>query len=428
MKTPLPISGFPEWSPKVQVIEQEYLEALRSVFRKYGFCPLETPAVERLETLIGSGGGENEKQVYGIVPLHAENETKEKDLGLRFDLTIPTARYVAANHHELAFPYARYQMQKVWRGEKAAKARAREFYQCDVDIIARNSLDNSADAIVVSAIYEALSSLNFGEFVIHINNRKFLEGILEAHGVKDKKTEVLTAIDKNDKKSVGEVISLCVEAGMDLDSATKLMTKLSVVNREGMIEAAVNDPSTKEGALELVALRDELIKRGVPENCININPTIARGLAYYTGNVFETRIVGAENFGSISSGGRYENLVGRFSHENFPGVGMSIGLTRLIDILIETGRINLGGQSFADILVLNIDESVKSERLSLINKLRSEGNNVDEYIGNAKFAKQLEYATKKGIRYVAILGGDELSRGVYIKKDLNTGNQEEFKL
>lgn len=428
----IPISGFPEWNVSVKVIEERFLDVIRKHFRLHGFSPLETPAVERISSLSSKGGSENEKQIYTLGRLHGKEED-DRDLALRFDLTVPMARYVAEHERELAFPFMRYAIGKVWRGERAQSGRFREFYQCDIDIVGRENLPLAYDALSPVVMYGIFTELAFGKVVIRINNRKILGGYMNALAIgEEKHKDMLTLIDKLEKIGEGEIKRQTLALGVDVEVVEKLMRFLTLTIPLSDIESILYKEADtllfREGVSELAYVVSSMRSSGVPDEAIRVDLSIARGLDYYTGTVYETVLVSHPHVGSVCSGGRYENLVSNFSDKKFPGVGMSIGLTRLIARLLEFGIITPSSSSFASVFIAHMGENTEKEREKIAAYLRDNNICCELYMGEHKFAKQISYAVKKGYRSMIVIGEEEIKRNVITVKNLQKEIQSEVKL
>ncbi len=424
-----------ELLPRDQIALQRMLDTIRRTFERFGFLPVETPVFELTEVLLTKSGGETERQVYFVQSTGALEKGGQglPELALRFDLTVPLARYVAEHEHALAFPFRRYQMQRVYRGERAQRGRFREFYQCDIDVIGKDALSIRHDAeipAVISAVFEALA---IGEFTIQLNHRKLLRGYFEGLGIEgDHQFAVLRELDKLDKR--GEDAVRATLAGEDFalpaDAIDKLMAFARVRSDghdDALAKLAALGPGTplfEEGRSELRETLQQLRALGVPESRYAINLSIARGLDYYTGIVYETTLDAHPQIGSICSGGRYENLAGHYTKSKLPGVGISIGLTRLFFQLREAGIVG-SAESSVDALVTLLDDDGLDAALALSQRLRAAGLNVETQLEPRKLAKQLQYADRAGIRFVVIRGSDEAARGVVAVKDLRRGEQFE---
>jgi histidyl-tRNA synthetase len=420
------MSGFPEWLPSERMIEERLLAQITSVFRLYGFCPIETPAVERVSTLVAKGG--NPKEIYKISRLYEieGGSSEEADFALHFDLTVPMARYIAEHESNLVFPFRRYQMQPVWRGERPQAGRYRQFTQCDIDIVGRESLSLACDAEIPAIMASILRSFQIGDFQIRINNRKILQGFLSGLGIDVAHHQaVMGCVDKLEK--IGrEAVAKELETVLNKEGfdASLILDFLATDIALGHIDA-LRPLSSHEvyqvGVSELEEVVRTALFKGVQASELVVDLTIARGLDYYTGSVFETRLVEHPEVGSVCSGGRYEDLVGGFARGNFPGVGMSIGLTRLLSQLLRYQVLVPGAHSYAKLLIVALasDENIVSYAESLAGKLR--GWNVAcevSLVGGSKVTKHIEYASKKGIPNVAFVGETELLQGTVAVKNL----------
>lgn len=432
--------GVMELLPRDQIAFQRMLDTIRLTFERFGFLPVETPVMELSEVLLTKSGGETERQVYYVQSTGALEKSLDKsggegvpELALRFDLTVPLARYVAEHEHDLAFPFRRYQMQRVYRGERAQRGRFREFYQCDIDVIGKDVLSIRHDAeipAVISAVFEALA---IGAFTIQLNHRKLLRGYFQGLGIEgDQQLAVLREIDKLDKRGEEAVRATLAGEGFGLaaDVVGKLMA-FSQVRSQGHDDALAKlatlgsgTPLFEQGREELREVLQQLKAMGVPESRYAINLSIARGLDYYTGLIYETTLDSHPQIGSICSGGRYDNLASHYTRSKLPGVGISIGLTRLYWQLREAGLMTTA-ESSVDALVTLLDDEGLDHALWLSQQLRAAGLNVETQLEPRKLAKQLQYADRAGIRFVAIRGSDEAAKGVVAVKDLRRGEQFE---
>lgn len=430
----VPISGFPEWLPEQKVVEEDFLYKIRRVFQLNGYSPIETPAVERASTLIAKGG--NEKEIYKIGRLHASSEpSDDNDLALHFDLTVPMARYVAQHERNLAFPFKRYQMQPVWRGERAQAGRFRQFYQCDIDIVGRGSLPLSFDAEIPAIMASILRSLDIGDFQIRINNRKILQGFLSGVGIDALHHKaVMGCIDKLEKIGRADVLmeikSILGDHTFDATSILNFLSREVSLDNVGALLSLSADSLYQEGVAELVDVVEMTLAKGVEPKELIVDLTIARGLDYYTGTVFETRLVQYPQVGSVCSGGRYEDLVGGFANGDFPGVGMSIGLTRLLSQLFKYEVIAPKTQSYTKLLLihLSVEGNVVGYVENFASRLRSLDIPCEVSLGGSKLTKQIEYAQKKGITHVGFIGETEFSVGVVRVKNLLSGEQEDVSI
>ncbi len=427
-----------ELLPREQIAFQRMLDAIRETFERFGFLPVETPVMELSEVLLTKSGGETERQVYFVQSTGAlgRQDASEgmPELALRFDLTVPLARYVAEHEHDIAFPFRRYQMQRVYRGERAQRGRFREFYQCDIDVIGKDSLSTRFDAeipAVISAVFERLA---IGDFTIQLNHRKLLRGYFEGLGIEDgaQQASVLRELDKLDKRGEDAVRGTLAGEGFDLpgDVIARLM-EFSRIRSRGHDDALAKldglgsgTPQFEEGRVELREVLERLQAMGVPENRYALNLSIARGLDYYTGIVYETTLDAYPQIGSICSGGRYDDLASHYTKSRLPGVGISIGLTRLFFQLRDAGIVSAVDSS-VDVLVALLAEAGLDHALALSQRLRASGFNVETQLEPRKLARQLQYADRAGIRFVVIRGEDEAARGVVAVKDLRRGEQFE---
>lgn len=424
-----------ELLPRDQIAFQRMLDTIRQVFERFGFLPVETPVMELSEVLLTKSGGETERQVYFVQSTGALEKGADglPELALRFDLTVPLARYVAEHEHDLAFPFRRYQMQRVYRGERAQRGRFREFYQCDIDVVGKDTLSPRFDAEVPAVIAAVFERLAIGEFTIQLNHRKLLRGFFEGQGIEgEAQFAVLRELDKLDKRGEDAVRTTLAGEGFGLagDVIDKLMA-FSRVRSNGHADAlakldalGAGTPLFEEGRDELRAILIQLQALGVAESRYALNLSIARGLDYYTGVVYETTLDAYPQIGSICSGGRYENLAGHYTKSKLPGVGISIGLTRLFFQLKDAGLVDTA-ESSVDVLVALLDDTALAHALGLSQRLRAAGLNVETQLEPRKLAKQLQYADKAGIRFVVMRGEDEASRGVVAVKDLRRGEQFE---
>ena len=424
-----------ELLPRDQIAFQRMLDTIRHTFEQFGFLPVETPVMELSEVLLTKSGGETERQVYFVQSTGALEKAGEglPELALRFDLTVPLARYVAEHEHDLAFPFRRYQMQRVYRGERAQRGRFREFYQCDIDVIGKEALSPRFDAEIPAVIAAVFDRLAIGDFTIQLNHRKLLRGWFEGLGIEgERQMLVLRDLDKLDKRGEDAVRATLAGEGFELasDVVEKLMA-FSKVRSQGHDDALTKldalgsgTPLFEEGRAELRAILLQLKALGVDESRYAINLSIARGLDYYTGIVYETTLDAYPQIGSICSGGRYDNLASHYSKSKLPGVGISIGLTRLFYQLREAGLVGTADSS-VDVLVALLDDAGLDAALAMSQRLRAAGLNVETQLEPRKLAKQMQYADKAGIRFVAMRGEDEAARGVVAVKDLRRGQQFE---
>lgn len=419
---PRTLSGFMELLPPAQSQFEAMLSRLRETYRRYGFTPLDTPVIESAEILLAKGGGETEKQIYRF--------TKgDSDLALRFDLTVPLAKYVALHYNDLAFPFRRYQIGKVYRGERAQRGRFREFYQCDIDVIGDGKLDISNEAEIPAIIYQAFTSLGLERFRIRVNNRKLLSGFYAMQGLAEQSGEIMRTVDKLDKIGAEKVEALLVEGGIGQAAAKEILRFIAIQGDNAAVLKALEDYRGRnflfdEGLDELKLVVELLPAFGVPEDHFAVDLTIARGLDYYTGTVYETVMLDHPEIGSICSGGRYDDLAGYYTDKKLPGVGISIGLTRLFYVLGEQGYLNDALPTApAQVLVLPMTPDL-SPAIAFATQLRQAGVRTQVYAEQKKFKGKMSYADKLHIPYVAFLGEDELAQGVVTVKDMTTGTQE----
>lgn len=415
---PSTIAGVMELLPDSQAVFDRMKNTIEDTFKDYGFLAIDTPVIEKNEILFAKGGGETEKQIFEIA-------SESKDMSLRFDLTVPLARYVSEHLSELNFPFKRYQIGKVYRGERNQKGRYKEFYQADIDIIGNNSLSIYNDALLARVIFEAFNRINFPNITFHINNRKLLNGFFNSIDIEDS-TEVLRTIDKKDKIGLNKTRDLLVDL-IDEEKADKILEFINASEDnekvlEKLTDFAGNDLYL-EGLDELKTVYEYMVKFGVADKNIKIDLAITRGLDYYTSTVYETFIDGYESIGSVCSGGRYENLASNFTKQNLPGVGMSIGLTRLFYQLQELGLVEEEKTSKADLLILPMDKEFNFYAIDVLYKLKALGKKADIYLEEGKFKKKINYADKINTKYVVIIGEEEASKNEVSIKNMETGEQ-----
>jgi histidyl-tRNA synthetase len=399
---PLPLSGFPEWLPEVRLIELQWLDLIRATFERYGFCSIETPAAEALDVLLAKG--ETSQEVYTLRRLQADSaDDSDARLGLHFDLTVPFARYAAAHLNDLVFPFKRYQIQRVWRGERPQEGRYREFTQCDIDVINTDQVPLQFDAELPRIVHEILTSLALPAWSISINNRKVLQGFYEGLGISDP-LGVIRIADKIDKigvEGVGKL--LAAELGLTSGQVTACLDLAQIRGTGGSVidqitRLGVSSGLLSEGLDELAFVLDSL--SDLPPGSVVADLSIARGLAYYTGTVYEGKFTGWPGYGSICSGGRYENLAGSFVRRSLPGVGMSIGLTRIFAKLVAEGLLQTGPSCPSDVLVVVPSDERRPQAAATAAELRSRGLNTELYHQADKIARQVRYASRKGIPFV----------------------------
>ena len=431
--------GVLELLPPEQIAFQDMLDTIRGNFQRFGFLPIETPAIEFADILLTKQGGETERQVYFVQSTGAlsalDRDAGEKpELALRFDLTVPLARYVAEHEHDLSFPVRRYQMQRVYRGERAQRGRFREFYQCDIDVIGKDRLSVRYDAEMPAVIHGVFRDLRIGPFQVQLNNRKLMRGFFESVGVASaQQMLVLREVDKLDKRGADAVCETLTGAEFGISAAAVARIMAFVEVRSSSHADALARLDALQGSGELFAqgraeLKEvlELIRAfGVPETHYALNLSIARGLDYYTGTVYETHLLEHPQIGSICSGGRYDNLAGNYTKSHLPGVGISIGATRLFWQLREAGLLG-AASSTVQVLVTMMDEAHLPAYLELATQLRNAGIATEVVMEPGKLAKQFKHADRAGVRFVAVLGPDELAKGVVTLKDMR--KQEQFEV
>ena len=420
--TPRTLSGFMELLPGPQQQMERIMEILRRTYSLYGFTPLDTPVIESSEVLLAKGGGETEKQIYRF-------QKGDADLALRFDLTVPLAKYVALHYNDLTFPFRRYQIGKVYRGERAQRGRFREFYQADIDIIGDGRLSIINEAEIPAIIYKTFSTLGLKRFQIRVNNRKILNGFYAMLGLTEKSGDIMRTVDKLDKIGAGKVRTCLTEdVGLTAEQADEIMRFISITgsNRQVLDALAVYQGRHElfdQGLEELNTVTRYLSAFGVPEENFAVDLTIARGLDYYTGTVYETTLLDHPEIGSVCSGGRYDNLAEYYTDRQLPGVGISIGLTRLFYVLGEQGLLNPQLPTApADVLILPMTQDL-TPAIRLATRLRSAGVRTQLYTEQKKFKAKMNYADKLGVPYVVFLGDDEIAAGQVACKDMTSGEQ-----
>ena len=420
--TPRTLSGFMELLPQKQVKLEKMMSVLRETYSLYGFSPLDTPAIEDAKILLAKGGGETEKQIYRF-------QKGDSDLALRFDLTVPLAKYVALHYNDLAFPFRRYQISKVYRGERAQRGRFREFYQADIDIIGDGKLDVLNEAEIPAIIYRVFRGFGLTRFQIRVNNRKILNGFYAMMELTEKSSEIMRTVDKLDKIGTEKVQNILVtDCGLTEQQAGEILRFIAISGTNAQVLEALESYTGKnemfdQGLLELRQVTDNLAAFGVPEENFAVDLTIARGLDYYTGTVYETTLLDHPEIGSVCSGGRYDNLAGYYIDKALPGVGISIGLTRLFYVLDEQGLLNPQLPSApADALVLPMTED-PAPAIALSQVLRNAGVRVQLYGEKKKFKQKMTYADRLGVPYAVLLGEDEIAEGTCSVKNMVTGEQ-----
>ncbi len=419
---PRTLSGFMELLPAPQQQMERMMDILRRTYALYGFTPLDTPLIEASEVLLAKGGGDTEKQIYRFTKGDA-------DLSLRFDLTVPLAKYVALHYNDLAFPFRRYQIGKVYRGERAQRGRFREFYQADIDVIGDGKLDIVNEAEIPAIIYRTFTALGLRRFQIRVNNRKILNGFYAMLGLTDKSGDIMRTVDKLDK--IGpEKVAACLrdDCGLTEDQAAEILRFIAITGDNAAVLAALRSYAGRndtfdQGLAELETVVRHLGAFGVPEANFAVDLTIARGLDYYTGTVYETTLLDHPEIGSVCSGGRYDNLAEYYTDRQLPGVGISIGLTRLFYVLGEQNMLNDQLPTApADVLVLPMTDDL-SPAVALATALRDAGVRTQLYTEAKKFKAKMAYADKLAIPYVVFLGEDEIAAGTVTCKDMTSGEQ-----
>ena len=418
---PSTLPGFMELLPKDQILFNEMKDIIRKNFEKHGFLPIDTPVIEKSEVLLAKGGGETEKQIYRF----SKGDT---DMSLRFDLTVPLARYTVEHMNDLSFPFKRYQIGKVYRGEKAQKGRFREFYQCDIDTIGMGELSLVNDAEFPVVIFHTFKDLGFTDFTIHLNNRKILKGFFSSLGIEDS-MNVLRTVDKLDKIGEESVLEELGENGIGRDSGEKILEFIKIKGTvdeilEQLRALKIEDEIFQEGLDELTQVVGYMRDFGIDEDCFDIDLKIARGLDYYTGTVYETTLDNYPKIGSVCSGGRYEDLASYYTDKTLPGVGISIGLSRLFYQLNEAKIISSEEKSLVDLLIIPMDDCIH-DGIKLLSELRERGVKVSVYTEFAKLKKKFKYADQTKVDYVIVLGEEEIKTRKYSLKNMHSGDQEE---
>lgn len=419
------LSGFMELLPAEQILFNRYLQTIRETYEEFGFTPLESPMIEYSSVLLAKIGEDTKKEIYRF-------NRGDDDLSLRFDLTVPLARFVSMKASDLSFPFRRYQIGKVFRGERPQKGRFREFYQCDIDVIGNGKLGLINDAEIPAIIYRLFSKLNFGEFVIRISNRKVLTGLVESFGYAEKTDEVLRIVDKLEKIGKDSVIEELVKVGLDQVGANKVIEFVRIFGTnkeiiEKLRNMGVDNAKFIEGVNELEIVLQKASEFGVPEKNLKLDLAIARGLSYYTGTVYETVLLDERISGSVCSGGRYDDLAESYTNVSYPGVGISIGLTRLFSQLLSAGIIKPESSTPAKVMVLTLGDDL-TYALGVATKLREAGIKTEVYIEQDKFKKKLNFANKTGVPFVAIIGEEEIRQNEVALKNMVTGEQDNLSL
>ena len=421
MVQPRILPGFMELLPEDQILFNQMSDTIRKVYEKFGFLPLDTPTIELSEVLLAKAGGETEKQIYRF-------QKGDHDLSLRFDLTVPLARYVSQHAADLVFPFKRYQISKVFRGERPQKGRFREFYQCDIDIIGNDELDLVYDAEMPAVIYHVFKELNMGAFTIRLNNRKVLNGFFKELGLEDKIAEVLRIIDKLEKIGEEKVTQELAELEVTEEAIAKILQLIHIKGSneqivESLRQMAIEEPLFHAGVEELAQVTEYMRQLGMEEEYFAIDLTIARGLDYYTGTVYETMLNDYPKLGSVCSGGRYDNLTGYYTKQKMPGIGISIGLTRLFSQLKEEKVIESTKKSLVEVLVVPMGPEQMPQALKAAQQLRQADIKTDVYYQQKGMKQKMKYAGKLGIPYVMLIGEEEAANGQVTLKDMNQGQQ-----
>lgn len=425
--TPKPMSGFPELLPAEQIVFNRCLDIVRRTFELFGFTPLETPAVERKEVLTSKGG--NEKEIYALSRLSARpDEDASTEYALHFDLTVPLARYVAQHKEKLVFPFRRYQIQKVWRGERPQSGRYRELYQCDIDVIGRGSVSLLADAEMPVIIYHVFTAMGVGPFVVRLSNRRLIQGFFESLGLSAEQIPpALHAVDDLEKVGAEKTrAALTDKAGLSLEQTERALAFIAAgdhMDTDALLahlqSLALNE-RFNQGVAELVGVVQNMRALGMPDGYFKVDLSIVRGLDYYTGTVYETRLLAHPDLGSVCSGGRYDDLASYFTTEKLPGVGISIGLSRLVLRLLEAGALKPGPATPTLVMVTTLDPTYLREYLGIAADLRAHGLPTEVYLEQARIGDQLKYANRKGIRFAVIAGEAEFAEGKVKVKDLSS--------
>ena len=422
---PRTLAGFMELMPNEQILFEQIKQTIEKTYQKFWFLPLDTPILELSEVLLAKAGGETEKQIYRF-------EKGDTDISMRFDLTVPLAKYVAKNYGNLSFPFRRYQIGKVYRGERTQKGRFREFYQCDIDIIGDGELSVINDAELPSVIYTIFKELGFDDFTIRINNRKILNGLFESLNQKENATEILRIIDKIEKIGKEAVIEELEKIGIPSDAINKIMDFIEIEGTtdeklQKLNELNIKNEEFEKGLDELTQVVKYVRIFGIPEANFKVDLTIARGLDYYTGTVYETFLNQYRELGSVCSGGRYENLAEYYTDKQLPGVGISIGLTRLFYKLNELQLIKAEKKSISEVLIVPMVEDL-TVPISIANDLRKSGINTEIFLNDKKLKAKMKYADKLEIPYVIVIGEDEINSGIVKIKNMKTGEEKETEI
>lgn len=418
---PRTLPGFMELLPNEQILFNEMKEKIAKSYEKFGFLPIDTPIIEMSEVLLAKAGGETEKQIYRF-------NKGDNDLSLRFDLTVPLAKYVAQNYNNLAFPFRRYQIGKVYRGERPQKGRFREFYQCDIDIIGDGELNIINDAQMPAVIYTTIKELGFDDFTICINNRKILNGLFKELKQEENSVEIMRIIDKIEKIGKENVIKCLEDMNIEKSSIDRIIEFIEINGTtdeklEKLEKLQVSEELFKQGLEELKQVVKYIRSFGVPDTNFKVDLSIARGLDYYTGTVYETFLNKYREIGSVCSGGRYDNLAEYYTDKKLPGVGVSIGLTRLFYKLNELQAIETSKKSISKVLVVSMVED-QTKALEIGKTLRNARIETENYLEDKKIKAKFKYADKLQIPYVIVIGEDEIANNVVTLKNMQTGEQE----
>ena len=422
---PRTLPGFMELLPADQIKFNSLVDKIRKSYEKFGFLPLDTPIIEMADVLLAKAGGETEKQIYRF-------NKGETDLALRFDLTVPLAKYVCEYNNDISFPFKRYQIGKVYRGERPQKGRYREFYQCDIDIIGDGELSIINDAEMPSVIYTTIKEFGYDNFTIRINNRKLLNGLFAELSLEEQSVEIMRIIDKLEKIGKDNVVKCLQDLNVANEKIEKILNFIEIDGEtDEKLQKLENLNFTNELFLQGLSELKEVVKYvrlfGVPDTNFKVDLTIARGLDYYTGTVYETFLNDYRELGSVCSGGRYDNLAEFYTDKKMPGVGVSIGLTRLFSKLSELNILKEKDESISKVLVVSMTDDI-SRALEVATKIREEGINTDVYLENKKIKAKFKYADKLKIPYVAVIGEEEEKNGTVSLKNMETGEQEEMSI
>lgn len=415
------LSGFMELLPEQQIKFNQIKQVIADTYESFGFTPLDTPVLELSEVLLAKAGGETEKQIYQF--------TKgDTDLSMRFDLTVPLARYVAMHQNDLSFPFKRYQIGKVYRGERPQKGRFREFYQCDIDIIGNETLDISYDAEMPAVIYNIFKKIGISDFTIRFNNRKILKGFFAELNLTDKIVDILRIVDKIAKIGQENVAKSLSDLGISDDAISKIISFITIEGTNDQIinslkELPVSDETFKTGVSELETVLKGVADLGIPTENYSVDLSIARGLDYYTGTIYETTINAYPEMGSVCSGGRYDDLATFYTDKKLPGVGISIGLTRLFDQFSDRNLISFARKNPADILIIPMDAAQKKTAFEISALLRQANLKCDVFMEDKKFKAKMNYANKTAVPFIGILGEDEVKNNSIVIKNMTTGEQ-----